>query len=97
MVVVMQLDSAEKVLIRALVFFVGAFFLLAVLDYQESQEWEQFMSSHKCKIISKSKGESITGIGYGFAGNGQFGTVITSSSIPDKTGYLCDDGITYWR
>jgi hypothetical protein len=93
----MQFDSAEKVLIGSLVFFIGAFLWLAVLDYKEGEEWELFMSSHKCKIVSKSKGESSTGVGYGFTGNGQFGTVITSSSSPDKTGYLCDDGVTYQR
>lgn len=64
---------------------------------QEAKQWDAFSVAHKCKKVGHMKGSVQTGVGYGIAGNGQFGTVVTTSSTPDKNGWLCDDGVTYWR
>ena len=64
---------------------------------QEQEKWDAFSKAHECKVVGRMNGSAQTGVGYGMAANGQFGTVITTTSIPSKTGYLCNDGVTYWR
>lgn len=56
---------------------------------QESNEWSQFKVDHHCKVVGKVSGESFTTITTN--GSVAFGT--TSG----KTGWSCDDGVTYWR
>ena len=63
----------------------------------EEREWQDFKISENCKIVGKQKGTTSTGVGYGMTTTGQMGTVITTSSTPDTVGWLCDDGVTYWR
>jgi hypothetical protein len=48
-------------------------------------------------VVGRMSGSTQTGVGYGVTANGQFGTVVTTTSTPSKTGYLCNDGVTYWR
>lgn len=64
---------------------------------EEHEQWQAFAAEHNCKVIGRMSGSTSTGVGYGMAANGQFGTVVTITSTPSKTGYLCDDGVTYWR
>lgn len=64
---------------------------------QEAKEWEAFSVANNCKKVGHMKGDVQTGVGFGMTASGQMGTVITTSSTPDKHGWLCDDGVTYWR
>lgn len=75
---------------------VGAVALLALLAYagiQESRAWEAFKVEHKCKVVAHVKGH--TDLAPGFSSNGS--VTFTTISTPDKTGWACDDGITYYR
>jgi small neutral amino acid transporter SnatA (MarC family) len=63
----------------------------------EAEEWQRFAAVHECRVIGRVNGHTDTGIGFGMTGSGQMGTVITTVSTPSKTGYLCNDGVTYWR
>lgn len=63
----------------------------------ESEQWGKFSQEHACRKVAEMKGNVQTGVGVSVMPNGQVGTVITTDSTPDKAGYLCDDGITYWR
>lgn len=63
----------------------------------EQKEWEKFSASNNCKVVGRTSGSVQTGIGYGITSSGKFGTAMTTISTPSKTGYLCADGITYWR
>lgn len=63
--------------------------VVGVVTYKEAQHWEQFKVEHNCKIVGQSQGEISTGIGT----DGKVTTIVGQ----DKTGYLCDDGVTYWR
>jgi len=67
--------------------------LVVVLAVQEQRRWDEFASDHNCRVVGRERGS--TKIGYGMATNGTMGTVVTST--PSKTGWLCDDGVTYWR
>lgn len=66
-------------------------FVMAVL---ENGEWETFKVDHHCKVVAKIPGEVIATFGAD-PGNGMptVGVATTSS----RTGWLCDDGITYYR
>ena len=64
---------------------------------QKSRQWEEFSKTHNCRRTGEMKGAVQTGIGYGVTSNGTMGTIVTTTVEPDKTGWLCDDGITYWR
>lgn len=64
---------------------------------KEAEEWEAFAAAHACKKVGHMSGSTSTGVGFGTMPNGQMGTVMTTSTTPGKTGYACNDGVTYWR
>lgn len=64
---------------------------------KEQERWEEFSAAHACKKVSEISGSTQTGVGVGMTANGQMGTVVTTTSTPSKTGWLCEDGVTYWR
>jgi len=78
----------EKLLIVAIVLTLGALIWVSIV---EQREWDAFAASHQCKVVGKI--DSSTGVGPVIGQNGGV-TVVT---IPGKTGYLCSDGVTYWR
>lgn len=60
---------------------------------QQNREWAEFKVKHSCKIVAKINGSVTTSAGISSSGN----VVTTPIVIPSKTGWLCDDGITYFR
>lgn len=62
------------------------------LAVDEDNQWLAFAVEHHCRVVGKTSGS--VGFGTGLVG-GKIGTITTY--IPGKTGYLCDDGVTYWR
>ena len=65
---------------------VGCYIAIAT----EQRAWEDFLVAHQCRVVSKSKDSTTIGIGTN-------GTTIIVTPVPGVTGYLCDDGITYYR
>jgi hypothetical protein len=63
------------------------------LAVDENREWESFKTQHKCKIVSQLHGDVFNTVGVSSKGN----VVVGIGSTPDKTGWLCDDGITYFK
>jgi hypothetical protein len=55
-------------------------------------EWEKFKVAHECKIVGQTSAD--VGLGFNSAPNGGGTTVIVT---PGKTGWACNDGVTYWR
>lgn len=86
-----------KLLLALIVFLLLLIPAVIYGTIQEAKQWDAFSVAHSCKKVGHVTGSVQTGVGYGIAGNGQFGAVVTTSSTPDKTGWLCDDGVTYWR
>jgi len=83
-----------------LVFLIFLVLLIPVVIYgsvKEQERWEEFSAAHACKKVSEMSGSTQTGVGFGMTANGQMGTVVTTTSTPSKTGWLCEDGVTYWR
>lgn len=62
-------------------------------EAKERKKWEAFRVEHSCKIVGRMQGHTSTGIAAGSNG----GTAVVSTSEPGKIGWLCDDGVTYWR
>jgi hypothetical protein len=72
--------------------FVGAIGLLVVGVWAlvvDVRDWEAFKASHECRIVGKMHGEMINT----FDTKGNIGIGFTSG----KTGWSCNDGVTYWR
>lgn len=85
-------------LILALLIFVVLLPLAVIYGVMKEQEqWDAFAAAHACKKVGEMSGITQTGVGFGMAASGQIGPVVTTSSTPSKTGWLCDDGVTYWR
>lgn len=66
--------------------------VLVLASDQKEQDWRDFAAEH-CKVIEKREGATTTGVGVSL--KGQAGVFIGGE--PDQTGYLCDDGVTYWK
>jgi hypothetical protein len=72
---------------------VGLLLLAMWAAISSGEKWEQFKLDHKCKIVAQVDGEIFNTVSVG--GNGQM--QIGIGSTPDKTGWLCDDGVTYYK
>jgi hypothetical protein len=72
--------------------------LLAIHFARERErQWTFFAEAHDCKVVGKMAGDVTTGVGLTASPAGQVGTVSTVDVTPGKTGYACNDGVTYWR
>jgi len=75
----------------------GTLFLLIAgtiwLIVEDGREWAHFRDAHNCRVVSKIRGDTFNTWSVGPNGQMQVGI----GSTPSKTGYLCDDGITYYR
>lgn len=70
--------------------FIGLGVYAAVI---EMGAWDKFKNEHDCKIVGEISGSSTVAIGVG--SNGQVTTVPVFT--PGKTGWQCNNGMTYWR
>lgn len=76
----------EKVLVILVsIAMIGCFYLMLI----EAEKWEEFKVEHKCKVVAHIRGSTSTG----FSSSGNIVTVQEA----DKTGWLCNDGVTYYR
>lgn len=75
--------------ILAVIFFaVFALFAIGVWALVvDARDWEAFKVAHECKIVGKMHGEMINT----FDAKGNIGIGFTSG----KTGWACNDGVTY--
>lgn len=88
-----QRGQGEIVFFIGMAFCIGLFVLAMWALMDSAKRWEEFKSQHNCKIVGKIDGDVVVGTGIG--ANGQMTTVVGSTA--GKTGYLCDDGVTYWK
>lgn len=97
LIIDMWQDGVGKLLLAVIAVLLLMIPLAIYGTIQEEKKWQAFKVANNCKIVGHEKGHTSTGIGFGMMPNGQMGTVMTTSSTPDKTGWACDDGVTYWR
>lgn len=76
---------------------IGAVVLIALMVFAgfsynaEHKQWQAFSEAHHCKVVGQMSGDLLVSPVVSSRG----GVAVTST--PDKTGWLCDDGVTYWR
>jgi len=70
----------------------GAAFLALHMDVRQ---WEAFKREHSCQVVGYMTGDIFTTVGPAIGSNG--GVAVGIGSTPSKTGWKCDDGMTYWR
>lgn len=63
------------------------------LAIDDGKKWEAFKVKHECKKVAHISGDVFNTVGFG--ANGQVSIGI--GSTPDKTGWACNDGMTYYR
>ena len=77
--------------------FFGVVVVLIVLSvavfWVDSKEWSEFSEAHQCRKVAEVQGKVAPTLSVGGKGQVAMGNTYISGS----TGYLCDDGITYWR
>lgn len=78
----------EGLLVVIIVAIIG---LCAWAAIHDTNEWKQFSIAHHCRVVGQMDGS--TAVGPSIGGKGGVSVVY----VPGKTGWLCDDGITYWR
>jgi hypothetical protein len=59
----------------------------------EAKDWDKFKIEHHCTKVAHISGDVFNTFSVG--ANGQM--AIGIGSTPDKTGWRCDDGVTYFR
>jgi hypothetical protein len=86
--------NSEKVISNLLMAIcVAAFAGLIWLAVEEGKKWEAFKVTHNCKAVAHISGSVMPT--YGISSSGKLVSGVTTT--PSKTGWLCDDGITYYR
>lgn len=85
-----MLASMLVLICVASIAMVCALLYAAMRDYEE---WEAFRTTHSCKVVTRVNGSVMPSVGVSTSGKMVVGTTIT----PDRTGWLCDDGVTYYR
>ena len=83
-------DYFPVVFVAAIVSLLG---LLIWVTVEDSKRWEAFRVEHKCKIVAHVSGSTSTAIGFSTSGN----MTVMPITTPEKTGWLCDNGVTYYR
>jgi len=65
-----------------------------VMSSRETETWEAFKVEHACRVVGKtSRSTGVTVNPSAPSGTNPVSVVVISG----KTGWLCDDGVTYWR
>lgn len=63
------------------------------LAMEEQKQWSSFYASHECKKVGEIAPSTSWGYRMGYNGKYEYGSIHN----PGKTGYACNDGVTYWR
>ena len=82
-------EKGEAVVTAIIIAAVALLALAIWAVVEDSRKWEAFKVAHNCKVVAHVRGS--THVGMSSSGN----MVVMGES--DKTGWLCDDGVTYYR
>lgn len=72
---------------------IGLVVLAFVADHYGAKRWAAFSAAHHCKLVSHMDGNTLVMP----VVNANGGVSVASTYVPGKDGYLCDDGVTYYR
>lgn len=77
-------------LIAIIVAIIGLFIWINI---QDDKQFEKFKVEHHCKLVAHIEGDITPGFGVSSSGK----SIMTTNFNSDKDGWLCDDGVTYYR
>jgi hypothetical protein len=77
--------------------FLGAVILVVIAARREHLRWETFAKAHDCHIIEHRSGDIDATAAPIVSSKGSVSYAVGVTDTPDKTAYLCNDGVTYWR
>jgi len=60
---------------------------------ESERQWKLFAAAHECRVVAKVSGDTFNTFSVDSKGN----PVVGIATTPDKTGWLCNDGVTYYR
>ncbi len=89
----MNLDFDDLMPYLGIAAIVALFGIIIYADIQATKEWEAFKINHECKITAHVDGDVFNT----FSVDSKGSPVIGIGSTPDKTGWTCNDGITYYK
>lgn len=84
-----------RLMLVLMVLVVAGIPLMIWAAIEDDRQWSAFKAAHNCKVVGKIRGDTVTTVAPIIGGNG--GVAVGVSSTPDKTGWQCADGVTYWR
>ena len=90
-------DPLGRIIISAAALVIVFLGLAVRHELREEKDWQVFQATHDCKVVGRVKGHYQTGVGMVALSKGGAGTTVITTRSPDQTGFLCNDGITYWR
>lgn len=76
--------------------FIGALVLVVIGARREHHRWEVFAKEHECHVVERRKGVDTT-VAPIIGTNGTVSLAAGVTFEDDKTAYLCNDGVKYWR
>ncbi len=92
-------DDSRDLLFIGTTFGIPIMVLSAVLIWgftelhRNEERWQAFKIEHACKPVARISGSVFNTLSV----DGKGAVAIGIGSTPDKTGWLCDDGVTYYR
>lgn len=88
----MKIHTIELVIGALIVALLVAVTFVAAND-NSKEEWERFKADRQCRVVAHVRGQSMPT--FGVYANGGLVTGVTATG--NQTGWLCNDGITYYR
>jgi hypothetical protein len=76
---------------------IGALILVVIGARREHRRWEAFAKEHECRIVERRKGDVDTTVAPIVGNNSSVSFATGLTFEDDKTAYLCNDGVKYWR
>jgi hypothetical protein len=89
-----HIDWNTVAIALVLIVFLGGGLWAAI---ENEKNWQQFAEDNNCRVVEKIRGATGTGFVSGYTGSsGSAGGIVTTTE-PDRTVYICDDGVRYTR
>lgn len=70
----------------------GGWWLVELVRADEAA-WKAWAREHECRVVGRERASVASTTGVNSAGAVVSGVTV----VPGRTGYACNDGVTYWR
>jgi hypothetical protein len=88
-----EMDSDDLAHVAVIGGIIALIILLICAAIKNEKDWKQFKIDHQCKITAHVDGDVFNT----FSVDSKGSPVVGIGSTPDKTGWTCNNGITYYK